>query len=70
MPSEAVVPGARGHSVFVVEDGKAAIKEVEIGIRTPDHVQIISGLGEGAKVIVTNLLRVRPGTAVEIGAVN
>ncbi len=65
VPTQAVVPSARGHGVFVLRDGKAAFQVVEIGMRTADQVQILRGLNEGDPVLTTNILRLRPGVAVK-----
>lgn len=67
LPSQALVPSPRGQGVYVITDGKARLQTVRIGIRTDDRVQVLSGLNEGEVVVVTNLLRIRPG--VEVTAV-
>jgi membrane fusion protein, multidrug efflux system len=64
VPSQAIVPSARGQGVYVIEDGKAKMKTVEIGIRTDEQVQVLRGLNEGDVVATTNLLRIRPGLEV------
>lgn len=66
VPSQSIVPTLRGHSVFVVKDGKARQQDVKLGIRTPTQVQILEGLAAGDVVLTTNLLRVRPGSEVTI----
>lgn len=65
VPSFAVVPSERGHALFVERDGKAHRVEVELGHRTPERVEILSGLSPGDRVIVTNLLRLRDGIEVD-----
>lgn len=64
VPSQAIVPSSRGQGVYVIEDGKAKLKTVEIGMRTDERVQILRGLNEGDVVAITNLLRIRPGLEV------
>ncbi len=67
IPSQAVVPSARGHGVYVVNDeNKAEFREIEIGIRTEGQVQVLRGLKDGDQLLTTNLLRLRPGVEVEI----
>jgi membrane fusion protein (multidrug efflux system) len=66
IPSRALVPSIRGHSVFVLRDGKAAEQEVTIGVRTADSVQILSGLRQGDVILTTNLLRLRAGVPVRL----
>jgi membrane fusion protein (multidrug efflux system) len=65
VPNFAVVPSERGHKVFVEKDGVAHEVIVQLGQRTPERVEILSGLQPGDRVIVTNLLRVRDGVEVE-----
>jgi membrane fusion protein (multidrug efflux system) len=65
VPTQAVVPSARGHGVYVLRDGKADFQNVEIGMRTAEQVQVLRGLKEGDQVLTTNILRLRPGVAVK-----
>ncbi len=65
VPSQAIVPSPRGRGLYVIENGRAKLQPVEIGIRTDDQVQILRGVKEGDVVAITNLLRIRPGMEVE-----
>lgn len=65
IPAIAVVPGVEGRRVFVARDGIAHSVPVELGGRTTDRVQVVSGLAAGDRVIVSNLLRVRDGARVQ-----
>ena len=69
VPAQAVVPSAAGHGVFVLRDGRAELRAVEIGLRTADSVQVVSGLEAGETVLTTNLLRLAAGMPVELEAV-
>jgi membrane fusion protein (multidrug efflux system) len=64
VPSQAIVPSPRGQGLYLIAGGKAKLQQVEIGIRTADQVQILSGVNEGDVVATTNLLRIRPGLEV------
>ena len=66
LPSIAVVPSLSGHAVWVVKDGKATQVDVALGVRTEKEVEIVEGLAAGDQVIVTNLLRLRPGAPVTV----
>ena len=66
VPSIAVIPELGGKKVFVFEDGVAQPRTVESGIRSESAVQITSGLAEGDIVIISGLLQIQPGLAVEI----
>ncbi len=70
VPSQAIVPTARGHSVWVVDSGKAKSREVVLGQRNADDVQVLSGLNDGDTILVSNLLRVRPNSDVEVKVLN
>lgn len=66
VPSEAVIPSAGGHGVFVFERGTANWREVELGERSAREVELRSGVKAGEIVLVSNLLRLRPGIAVTL----
>lgn len=68
IPSIAVIPGAAGRRVFVVKDGVARSIPVELGTRTTDRVQVLSGLSAGDRVAVSNLLRIRDGARVKLSS--
>jgi membrane fusion protein (multidrug efflux system) len=68
IPSRALVPSIKGHSVFLFRDGKAVEQPVTIGTRTADSVQIVAGLNAGDVVLTSNLLRLRAGSAVRLEA--
>lgn len=70
IPSESVVPSLKGQSVFIAVDGKVATRVIETGIRTADSVQVLRGLAPEEVVLTTNLLRLRPGAAVELKTIN
>jgi membrane fusion protein (multidrug efflux system) len=65
LPAQALVPSATGQAVYVVSDGRAELREVEVGLRTRDSVEILRGIRAGDQVVTSNLLRVRPGARVE-----
>jgi membrane fusion protein (multidrug efflux system) len=69
VPAIAVIPELGGKKVFVYEDGVAQPRTVETGIRSESVVQITKGLEEGDVVIVSGLLQLQPGLAVEIEGV-
>jgi membrane fusion protein (multidrug efflux system) len=66
VPTQAIVPSPRGHGVYLIIDGKAQFRDVTIGTRTEQQVQILRGLAEGDVVATTNLNRIRPGVEVSI----
>lgn len=65
VPAIALMPSPTGTRVFVAVEGKAKEVTVQLGRREPERVEILTGLNEGDKVIVTNLLRVRAGAPIQ-----
>jgi membrane fusion protein, multidrug efflux system len=70
IPTQAVVPKARGKSVFVYQDGVAKAVDVTTGIRDSATVQILSGLKVGDTVLTTGLLSLRPEGKVMLATLN
>ena len=66
VPAEALTLDKDGAYVFVATGGKAKIKHVETGLRTPISVDIVSGIDEGDTVISSGLISMREGAAVRI----
>ncbi|NQV02080.1 MAG: efflux RND transporter periplasmic adaptor subunit [Bacteroidia bacterium] len=70
IPSSALIPSAKGYSVFIIRNSMALNLPVETGIRTQTHVQILTGLQAGDTLITTNLLRIRNELPVKLGKLN
>jgi HlyD family secretion protein len=66
LPTGAVVPGSGKPAVLVVEEGKAHLREVELGLNEGGRVQVIRGLTVNDQVIADGKTSVRNGQAVEI----
>ena len=66
IPEEALVPRQGRQFVFVVEDGRAVERQVELGIRAPGMAEIRSGLEDGEVLITEGVQKVRSGAPVEI----
>jgi HlyD family secretion protein len=64
VPSSAVFRRDEHWCTFVVEAGIARLREVELGHRARDHVEVLSGLAEGATVIVYPGERIVDGAQV------
>lgn len=65
VPANATFRHRNGWAVFTMEDGKAAVRTIEIGHRTGVEVEIKSGIEEGARVIVHPSDGIVDGTLVE-----
>lgn len=70
VPSQAVIPTSRDKQVAVVRKGRAELVVVELGHRTEDKVQILSGLVPGDTIITTGIMQVKPGMEVKVVKVN
>jgi membrane fusion protein, multidrug efflux system len=66
IPTEALMAGEKGYSVFLVKNGSAAITPVEIANRTELSALVVSGIKSGDTVMTSNLLRAANGTPVSI----
>jgi membrane fusion protein, multidrug efflux system len=69
IPSQAIIPQARGKKVYVYNDGKAKFVDVTTGIRDSANVQITEGLKVGDTVLITGLLALKPEGKVMLGKV-
>lgn len=61
IPEDAVLPLQSQVFVWVIADGQATRREVELGVRTPGFVEIKSGVAEGEQVVVGGLERLFEG---------
>jgi membrane fusion protein (multidrug efflux system) len=66
VPTNAIVPDARGQNVFLVRNGKAVKKPVMTGERSDLAIQVKQGLKPGDTVITSGVLMVKPGAQVKI----
>lgn len=66
VPEQAVTEGARGPSVFVVEDNKASVRLVELGPKVEQGQVILSGLEGSLEVIVSGLVNLQDGAPVNV----
>ncbi len=68
VPEEALIPEGKKNFVFVINDNVAEKREVQIGVRQPGDVEILSGLSEGEIIVTHGTFQVRPGASVNIRA--
>lgn len=66
IPAEALTLDKDGAYVFVSKGGKATVKHVETGLRTPISVDVTSGLEEGDSVVVSGLMSMREGVGLKV----
>lgn len=67
IPEKAVVSNNDGKNyVFVVENGRAIMKNIEVGIRTSDLCEVLSGINAGDNVIIVGHQRVENNAPVKV----
>ncbi|HET9133268.1 MAG TPA: efflux RND transporter periplasmic adaptor subunit [Gemmatimonadales bacterium] len=64
IPEEAVAPTSGASYVWVVIDGKATRREVELGVRTPGFVEVRRGVEADEQVVVGGVDRMVEGMSV------
>ena len=69
IPSQAVLPQARGKKVILYKGGTAIFADVRTGLRDSARVQILEGINPGDTVVVTGLLSVRPEAKIQVGRI-
>ncbi len=69
VPSQAVLPQARGKKVILYKGGTAIFADVVTGTRDSARVQILDGLKAGDTIVVTGLLSVRPEGKIQIARI-
>ena len=65
VPKEALIEGAVP-AVFVIKDGKAARRELKLGLSSDLQSEVLSGLEAGENVAVFGLYGLKDGSAVEV----
>ncbi len=50
-----VFNGAGLQSVFVITDGAAVKRQVEVGLSNTNHVEVVNGLAEGDEIIISDM---------------
>ena len=69
IPSQAIVPQARGKKVVVYRGGSITFEDVSTGIRDSAMVQITNGLKVGDTIITTGLMSLKPNGKVVLNKV-
>ncbi|MET0635354.1 MAG: efflux RND transporter periplasmic adaptor subunit [Chitinophagaceae bacterium] len=69
IPTQAIVPQARGKKVILYKAGIAKFVDVTTGVRDSARVQVLDGLKAGDTIITTGLLSVRPDSKIQLNRV-
>ena len=66
IPTTAIMPKANGHTVFIIKDGRAQLKDVELGARTATRVEILKGISKGDTVAIAGVPQLKDRAEVDI----
>lgn len=66
VPASAISLFGQMERVFVIEEGRAALRLVRTGARHAESVEVLAGLDAGEKIVATVLPELRDGQAVEV----
>ena len=61
IPSKAVIQTDSFPQVYVIQNGKAQLVPVKLGLKTEGYAQVISGVNLGDNVVVSGQNRLSPG---------
>lgn len=66
VPQKAVQQGSKGHFVWVIKDGKAQYRPVEVGEQVGENWTILQGLQSGEQIVVDGVQTLSAGAEVEV----
>lgn len=66
IPSQSIIPVARGKQVVVYKGGEVIFRNIVTGIRDSARVQVLDGISKGDTIITTGLMFLRPDSKVKI----
>ncbi|MHA4738681.1 efflux RND transporter periplasmic adaptor subunit [Dyadobacter sp. MSC1_007] len=64
VPRQAIMGSAKQPQLYVVEGGRAILRDVTIGATTNDYYEITKGLNAGDKVVTSGQINLQSGTSV------
>ncbi len=69
VPTQAVIPQARGKQMILYRSDSVRFVNVETGLRDSAYVQIVSGVNAGDTVLTSGLMAIRPNSKVRLNNV-
>jgi membrane fusion protein, multidrug efflux system len=66
VPSMAVIASLRGQTAYLIQNGKANLIPITIGIRTDSTVEVLTGLKAGDTIATSGIMALKPGIDVKI----
>ena len=64
VPRQAIMGSAKQPQLYVVENGKAALRDVSVGATTNEYYEITKGLKAGDRVVTSGQINLQNGTSV------
>jgi hypothetical protein len=68
VPGSAIRRHGQVASVFVVQDGVARLRLIQVGASIPDGVEVLAGIDAGESLVISPPARLVDGATVTIGA--
>jgi membrane fusion protein (multidrug efflux system) len=69
IPAKALMPALKGANVLVCKGGKVEERNITLGQRFENSIQIAEGLSTGDTVITSGLLQLKPGMPVQVDVI-
>lgn len=69
IPTQAIIPQARGKKVMAYRSGLASLESVTTGVRDTALIEITSGLKAGDTVLISGLLSTKPKAKVQLNTI-
>jgi membrane fusion protein (multidrug efflux system) len=66
VPEQAIWPQGRDAYVYRVTDGKASLTKIELGVRRPGEVEVLTGLASDAVVVTDGQMKLKDGAPVMV----
>lgn len=66
LPSQAIIPTARGKQVAIYNNGIVRMKEVTTGVRDSSRIQVLTGIQVGDTIVTTGLMSLKDSSRAEI----
>jgi len=66
VPSQSLLPTPAGYKIYLLRSGTAELKSVKTGFRTEKMVEIIEGVAKGDSILMTGLMKVKPGARLKV----
>ncbi len=66
VPESAIMQRGDGQFVYRIQDDKAVLAKVSLGLRQTGRVEVVAGLSKGDTVITAGQIKLRPGYRVKV----